>query len=45
MEKENLVSGKVISTKHDTGFVFCISFLVFKYENISILGDSKVGPH
>jgi hypothetical protein len=32
-------------TQSNTGFVFFISFLVFNYENISILGDSKVGSH
>jgi hypothetical protein len=45
MEKAKPVSGTVISTQPDNGFVFCTSFLVFNYENILILGDSKVGSH
>jgi hypothetical protein len=40
MEKTNPVSGTVMSTH-----VFCISFLVFNYENIFILGESKVDSH
>jgi hypothetical protein len=43
--KTKPVSGIVMSSQPNTGFVFCISFLVFNYENISILGDSKVGSH
>jgi hypothetical protein len=42
-KKTNPVSNTVMSTQPDT--VFFISFLVFNYDNISILGDSKVGSH
>jgi hypothetical protein len=45
MEKTTLVLGTVVSTQDDTSFVFCISFLVFNYENILTLGDSEVGSH
>jgi hypothetical protein len=45
MEKTNPVSGTVMSTQPDIGSIFCISFLVFSYKNISFLGDSKVGSH
>jgi hypothetical protein len=35
--------GDVNTTQH--WVCFCISFLVFNYENILIFGDSKVGSH
>jgi hypothetical protein len=45
MEKTNSLSSTVMLTQPDTGFFYCISFLVFNYENILILGDSKLGSH
>jgi hypothetical protein len=45
MKKTNPVSGMVMSTQPNAGFLFCISFPVFNKENILILGASKAGSH